>query len=79
MIKITAESKGNHTELSIAINGTGEDIVNEAVHIMQTLPEHMEKVDQSLFFRFLANLTETDVFRIDMGPKNRGEADDDDE
>ena len=41
MIKITAETKGNQTDLRIKINGTGEDIINEAVHIMQQLPKQM--------------------------------------
>lgn len=79
MIKITAESKGNETELRININGTGEDIVSEAVHIMQQLPKQIEQTSQPVFFRFLAELAETDMFGISMGPNNRGEAEDDDE
>lgn len=41
MIKITAESKGNKTELRVNISGTGEEIVTEAVHIMQQLPKQI--------------------------------------
>ena len=77
MINITAESKGNKTDLKIKINGTGEDIINEAVHIMQQLPKQIEQTSQPVFFRFLAKLVETDMFGIDFAPKNREEADDD--
>lgn len=79
MIKITAESKGNQTELEIKIEGKGETIVTEAVHIMQQLPKQMEQTSQPVFFHFLAELAETDMFGIDFGPKNREEAEDDDE
>lgn len=79
MINITAESKGDNTELRIKISGTGEDIVSEAVHIMQQLPKQIEQTSQPLFFRFLAELAETDMFGIGIGPKNRGEAKNDDE
>ena len=79
MIKITAESKGNQTELKINISGTGEDIVTEAVHIMQQLPKQIEQTSQPVFFRFLAELAETDMFGIGIRPKKRGEAEDDDE
>lgn len=78
MINITAESKGDNTELRIKISGTGEDIVTEAVHIMQQLPKQMEQTSQPVFFRFLAELAETDMFGIGIRPKNRGEAEDDD-
>lgn len=74
MIKITAESKGDRTELELTINGNGEDVVDEAVHIMQQLPKRIKEADQLVFFRFLVKLTETDMFRIGMGPKNRGVA-----
>lgn len=77
MINITAESKGNKTDLKIKINGTGEDIINEAVHIMQQLPKQMEQTSPSVFFRFLAKLAETDMFGICFEPKNNEEADDD--
>ena len=77
MIKITAETKGNQTDLRIKINGTGEDIINEAVHIMQQLPKQMEQTSPPVFFRFLAELAETDMFGICLEPKNREEADDD--
>ncbi len=79
MIKITAESKGDQTQLGIKINGTGEDIVNEAVCIMQQLPKQIEQTSQPLFFRFLAKLAETDMFGIGIIPEHRGEAKDDDE
>ena len=79
MIKITAESKGDNTELRIQISGTGEDIVTEAVHVMQQLPKQIEQTSQPVFFRFLAELAETDMFGIGFRPKNREEAKDDDE
>ena len=70
MIKITAESKSNKTELKINISGTGEDIVTEAVHIMQQLPKQIEQTSQPLFFRFLADLTETGMFGVGVKPKD---------
>lgn len=79
MINITAESKGDNTELRIKISGTGEDIINEAVGIMQQLPKLIEQTSQPVFFRFLAELTETGMFGVGISPKNRGEAKDDDE
>ena len=79
MIKITAESKGNQTELRINISGTGEDIVSEAVHIMQQLPKQIEQTSQPLFFRFLANLTETGMFDVGVKPEDPEEAEDNDE
>lgn len=79
MIKITAESKGNQTELRINISGTGEDIVSEAVHIMQQLPKQIEQTSQPLFFRFLANLTETEMFGVGVKPEDPEEAEDNDE
>ena len=77
MIKITAESKGDNTELRIQIEGTGEDIINEAVHIMQQLPKQMEQASQPVFFHFLAELAETDMFGIGFRPKNREESKED--
>lgn len=79
MIKITAESKGNQTELRINISGTGKDIVSEAVHIMQQLPKQIEQTSQPLFFRFLANLTETGMFGVGVKPEDPEEAEDNDE
>lgn len=79
MIKITAESKGNQTELAINIEGNGEAIVTEAVHIMEQLPKQIEQTSQPVFFRFLAELAETDMFGIGFRPKNREEAEDNDE
>ena len=79
MIKITAESKGNQTELAINISGTGEDIVTEAVHIMQQLPKQIQGMNKTLFFRFLADLTETGMFDVGVKPGDPEEDDDDDE
>lgn len=79
MINITAESKGNQTELAIKIEGKGETIVTEAVHIMQQLPKQIEKTSQPLFFRFLADLTETGMFDVGVKPEDPEEDDDDDE
>ena len=79
MIKITAESKGNQTELKINISGTGEEIVTEAVHIMQQLPKQIEQTSQPLFFRFLADLTETGMFDVGVKPEDPEEDEDDDE
>lgn len=79
MIKITAESKGNKTEFRINISGTGEDIVTEAVSIMQQLPKQIEQTSQPLFFRFLADLTETGMFGVGVKPEDPEEGEDDDE
>lgn len=79
MIKITAESKGNKTELGINISGTGEDIVTEAVHIMQQLPKQIQGMNKTLFFRFLADLTETGMFDVGVKPEDPEEDEDDDE
>lgn len=79
MIKITAESKGNKTELGINISGTGEDIVTEAVHIMQQLPKQIQGMNKALFFRFLADLTATGMFDVGAKPENPEEDGDDDE
>lgn len=79
MIKITAESKGNQTELAIKIEGEGETIVTEAVHIMQQLPKQIQGMNKTLFFRFLADLTETGMFDVGVKPEDPEEAEDDDE
>lgn len=79
MIKITAESKDNKAELKINISGTGEDIVTEAVHIMQQLPKQIEQTSQPLFFRFLADLTEKGLFGVGVKPEDPEEDEDDDE
>lgn len=79
MIKITAESKGNQTELNIKIEGKGKSIVTEAVHIMEQLPKRIMEANKTLFFYFLAELEASDMFGVGMGPKNLGEDEDDDE
>lgn len=79
MIKITAETKGNQTELAIKIEGNGETIVTEAVHIMQQLPKQIQGMNKALFFRFLADLTETGMFDVGAKPEDPGEDEDDDE
>lgn len=79
MIKITAESKGNQTELAIKIEGNGETIVTEAVHIMQQLPKQIQGMNKTLFFRFLADLTETGMFDVGVKPEDPEEGEDDDE
>ena len=79
MIKITAESKGNETELAIKIEGKGETIVTEAVHIMQQLPKQIEQTSQPLFFRFLADLTETGMFGVGVKPEDPEEDEDNEE
>ena len=79
MIKITAESKGNETELAIKIEGKGETIVTEAVHIMQQLPKQIEQTSQPLFFRFLADLTETGTFGVGVKPEDPEEDEDNEE
>ncbi len=78
MIKITAESKGNQTELAIKIEGEGETIVTEAVHIMQQLPKQIQGMNKTLFFRFLADLTETGMFDVGVKPEDPEEGEDDD-
>ena len=79
MIKITAESKGNQTELAIKIEGNGETIVTEAVHIMQQLPKQIQGMNKTLFFRFLADLTETGMFDVGVKPEDPEEDEDNDE
>ena len=79
MINITAESKGNQTELAIKIEGKGETIVTEAVHIMQKIPKQIYGMDKALFFLFLADLTETGMFDVEVKPEDPEEDDDDDE
>lgn len=74
MIKITAENKGSKTELGIKIDGSGKDIVVEAVTIMCQLPKQIKGMSTPLFLRFLAELAETDLFGVATGPKK--EADD---
>lgn len=66
MIKIIAESKGDTTELQIEINGPREDIVAEAVHIMEQLPKQLEEMNKGLFLHFLAELTSTGMFAVGM-------------
>ena len=78
MIKTTAESKGNQTELAIKIEGNGETIVTEAVHIMQQLPKQIQGMNKALFFRFLADLTETGMFDVGAKPEDPEEDDEDD-
>lgn len=77
MISIKAKNEGEQTKLSIALEGTSEDIVTEAVHIMQQLPKRLQAVNRSLFFRFLAELMETDMF--DVGMKLSTSKEDEDE
>lgn len=79
MIKITAESKGERTELAIKISGEGQAIVTEAVHIMQQLPKQIEGTNKTLFFRFLAELIDTGMFDIGVKPGEPEEDEDDDE
>lgn len=79
MIKITAESKDNQTELNLKIEGEGTSIVIEAVHIMEQLPKRIMETDKTLFFYFMAALEASDMFSVGMGPKNLGEDEDDDE
>ena len=73
MIKITAESKGDRTELKISTDGTGEEIIAEAIHIMQQLPKHIQEMDKTLFFLFLDNLTRTGMFDVGFKPQDHEE------
>lgn len=70
MIKITAESKGNQTDLAIKIAGKGETIVTEAVYIMQELPKQIQEMNKTLFFRFLADLAEAEMFDVKVKPED---------
>ena len=79
MIKITAESKDNQTELTIKIEGKGDTIVSEAVHIMQQLPKQIKGMNKALYFRFLADLTETGMFGVEAKPEDLEEDEDDEE
>lgn len=65
MIKITAENNGdNKTEIAIIIDGSGSDIVDEAVGIMCQLPKQLREMSTPVFLHFLAELVETDKFGI---------------
>ena len=80
MIKITAEVKGDNTDLRMIFRGGGEEIAMEAVHIMEQLPQQLLKEDKALFLHFLAEIEASDIFGIVVGPKNEeGEVDGTDE
>lgn len=79
MIKITAESKGNQTELAIKIEGKGGTIVEEAVHIMQQLPKQIQGMNKTLYSRFLADLIKTAMFDVGGNPEDPEEDEDDEE
>ncbi len=53
MIKIKAESKGDHTDLHISLKGSGEEITDEAVHIIMHLPEQIRNANEDLFKVFV--------------------------
>lgn len=77
MINIKAESKGDHTELAIKIDGSGENIIYEAVAVMCNLPKPIKEMSTPLFLRFLAELAESDTFGVAERPHE--EANDDDQ
>lgn len=60
MIEIKAENKGDKTELMMKICGPGEEVVNEAKHIMIQLPKRIKETNLSLFLHFLAEMAEAD-------------------
>ena len=68
MIKITSENKGNNTELAIEINGSGQDIIDEAVAVMCNLPKQIKDMSTPLFLRFLAELAESDMYGVAARP-----------
>ena len=53
MIKIEATKQGNQTALRISLRGTGEDIVQQAVHIMMQLPLQIRETDEDAFKAFV--------------------------
>ena len=46
---------------------------------MQQLPKQIQGMNKTLFFRFLADLTETGMFDVGVKPEDPEEGDDDDE
>ena len=62
MIEIKAEDKEKLTELKISIHGRGENIIQEALHIMEQLPKLLEETSKPLFYRFMAELMESDLY-----------------
>ena len=46
---------------------------------MQQLPKQIQGMNKALFFRFLADLTETGMFDVGAKPEDPGEDEDDDE
>lgn len=65
MIEIKAEDKGKQTELKISIHGSSESILVEAVHIMKQFPKQLEETSKPLFYRFMAELMESDLYGED--------------
>ena len=53
MIKIEATKEGNQTALQISLRGSGEEIVQQAVHIMMRLPLQIRETDEDLFKVFV--------------------------
>lgn len=73
MIKITAEVKGDKTDLRMNFSGAGVDIATEAVHIMEQLPKQLMETDTGLFLHFLAEIEASEMFGVAIGPKNEEE------
>lgn len=69
MININSENKGDNTELAIKISGSGQDIIDEAVAVMCNLPKQIKEMGTPLFLRFLAELSETDMFGVAEKPR----------
>lgn len=73
MIEIKAEDMGKQTKLEISIHGSGKSIIQEALHIMEQLPKLLKETSKPLFYRFMAELMESDLY----GEDEENEDDDD--
>ena len=71
MIKIEAKNENEGCNLSMKITGSPEDLAIEAVSIMQTIPRHLEETDKTLFFMFMAALTATGDFGVEVRNKEK--------
>ena len=75
MIVIKAKVEGETVNYECKIEGTGEDIANEAASIFKELPKQIEETSQAVFFRFLAEITESGMFGVAARPENKRRAD----
>lgn len=68
MIAIKAQKEDKGLALSIKMEGPGEEIVEEAVRIMQQIPKQLRDANQALYFHFLAKMVESGDFGVAPRP-----------